>query len=387
VGKRLFKPDEIIIQACETAESDSFGAEGWKEGLEVLLGCLDNEVQLNGLGREMFRVLVTGALVARLRTVKWAREHPELLCAPVERPFIIVGMARAGTTLLSYLFDQDDRFRSLLAWEVGDAVPPPMPDELRAGPRVEAQRQVETLINDLNPGLRAIHHEDADGPTECHGLLAQHFMSIAWLFGAAPTYSRWLIESDHRSAYQHHLLTLQVLQAHTARRWSLKAIQHVIALDALTSVYADARLVILHRDPVATVASACSLFNNALQIFTQADCRPDVAASYLDFLEAGVVRSAAFMDDHPTWPIVEIRYDDFLRDPISTVRRIYEAFDEPFLSSVEQKMRKWLADHPQGEFGNHRYSLSALGLDRVEIEDRFGSYRQRYDLPRESVLD
>jgi len=382
-----FKPDEILLQACEAAGLDRFGPEGWKDGFETLLGCLNNEVQLSELGREMFRILVTRALIVRLRIADWADKHPELLTRSVERPIIIVGMARAGTTLLSNLFNQDDRRRSLLAWEVGDPTPPPTPDELHQGPRVEAQRQVDGFIDGLNPALKAIHHEDPDGPTECLGLLSQHFVSVTWLWGAAPTYNRWLLEMNHHSAYEYHRLALQVLQAHTSRRWSLKAIQHVIALDALTSIYPDARLVFLHRDPVTTAASACSLFNSAFQVFSQADYRAEIASGCLDFMEACVARSAAFVDGHPSWPIAEIRYDEFVRDPIAMVKQTYESFDEPLLPSVEQRMQTWLVDHPQGHFGNHHYSLNALGLSRAEIEDRFGGYRDRYDLPREAVPD
>ncbi len=196
---------------------------------------------------------------------------------------------------------------------------------------MEAAAQLEAVVNELNGGMRAIHYEGAAGPTEALGLLAQHFVSITWLFGSAPTYSRWLIESDHLSAYRYQRLALQVLQAHTTRRWSLKAIQHVIALDALTATYPDAWLVIMHRDPIAMITSACSLFTRALRVFTEVDCRAAVASSYLDFMEVAVARSAAFIDEHPTWPIVEIRYHDFISDPIAAVKRIYESCDEPCL--------------------------------------------------------
>jgi len=383
-----FVADEILSRTCETAGSDDFGPAGWKEGFEILLGDLNDRVQLTGLGRLAIRELITASLTTRLSLVNWAKEHPEVLERRVESPIIIVGTARAGTTLLSYLLDQDDRFRSLLAWEVSDPVPPPHAEELRSGPRVEAGRRGQELLQAFHPSLRTIHHEDPNGPTECIGLLAQHFMSIVWLFGAAPTYSKWLInDAKYQSAYEYHHLALQVLQAHTSSHWSLKAIQHAIALDALTLTYPDARLLILHRDPVAVLASACSLVQSTLTRFTTAEYRDSIASTCLDYFEAGVIRSAKFIDTHPTWPIVEVRYDDLVGDPLATVRRIYEEFDEPLRPSVEKKMRAWLLDHPQGKFGRHRYSLSAFGLDRGEIEDRFSTYRERYDLGHEAVPD
>src|ERR1700676_2620718 len=107
---QFFKPDEIFLQACEAVGSDRFGPEGWKDGFETLLERLDHEVELSELGREMFGILIMRAQISGLGMANWAEEDQEFLTQPVERPIIIVGMARAGTTLLSYLFDQHDRF-------------------------------------------------------------------------------------------------------------------------------------------------------------------------------------------------------------------------------------------------------------------------------------
>ena len=65
---------------------------------------------------------------------------------------------------------------------------------------------------------------------------------------------------DQRSAYEYHRPVLQVLQSGGVRgRWTLKSPHHAIALDALTAVYPDAHLVLLHRDPVVLCGSVCSL--------------------------------------------------------------------------------------------------------------------------------
>ena len=383
--RRPFSLDAIITRACEAERWADFGPGGWQEGLDVLLGCLNEEMALTPLGRNIFASLLARTLRSRLRIVKWASEHPELVARRVERPIVIAGMGRAGTTLLSCLLDRDERLRSLLNWEVVDPTPPPSPEELRSGPRVEAAVRRETVVDRLDSGLRAIHFERATSPTECLALLGQHFLSLTWLFGCSPTYSRWLLAADHTSAYEYHRLALQVLQARTTSSWSLKGVQHVLALDALTSIYPDARLVIMHRDPVAMVASTCSLINSLTRIVTTVDCRRDIASGCLALFDAAITRSRYFVERHPRWPIVDIRYHEFVRDPIRTVRRVYEGFDEVLPARVERMMRRYLADHPQAEFGHHRYSLGDLGLGRAEIEERFAAYRERYQLTRELV--
>ena len=48
---------------------------------------------------------------------------------------MVLGLPRTGTSLASYLLDQDPLRRSLLTWEAEDSVPPSTPDTLRTDPR------------------------------------------------------------------------------------------------------------------------------------------------------------------------------------------------------------------------------------------------------------
>src|SRR5206468_442094 len=159
--------------------------------------------------------------------------------------------------------ERDGRNRALLRWEAGDSVPPPTADSLHTDPRVETARAGADMLEQLNPRIRAIHHEEPDGPTECISVMSQDFKSLSWeAISNVPTYSAWLLGTDHRSAYEYHRLVLQVLQHGGVRgRWALKSPHHAIALDALIAVYPDAQLVLLHRDPVELCASVCSLIH------------------------------------------------------------------------------------------------------------------------------
>jgi hypothetical protein len=57
--------------------------------------------------------------------------------------------------------------------------------------------------------------------------------------------------------------------------------------------------------------------------------------------------------------------------------------DFPFLDlSLELRMRAFLSAHPNGEHGNHSYSLAAFGMDPVELSECFSSYRTRFNLQR-----
>ena len=58
--------EELIDTACARVGSDDFGPDTWREGLEVLVGALNREGNLNELGVAVFTDQIVGNLVNRL---------------------------------------------------------------------------------------------------------------------------------------------------------------------------------------------------------------------------------------------------------------------------------------------------------------------------------
>jgi Sulfotransferase family len=373
-------PDELISEARTTAALDDFGSDSFREGLDVYCASVSSEAQLNEVGAIGIRANIVGNLVNRLRVVDWSNRHPDVAEQQIHAPLVVIGMFRAGTTFLSYLLEQDRRNRPLLRWEAGDSVPPPTPATHRSGPRVEAARAAGDMLEQLNPRLRAIHHEEPDGPTECIAVMSQDFKSLSWeAISNVPAYGRWLLTTDQRSAYEYHRLALQVLQSGGVRgRWTLKSPHHAIALDALTAVYPDAQLVLLHRDPVALCASVCSLITELSGCFTDADHRAYITEHWESLLEESIRRVDAFRVARPGHPIIDVQYDDLVRDPVGTVAAIYDLFDDPLDPDAEEAMAKYAAANTKGSRGVHGYTLADYGLDAGEITERFSGYINRY---------
>jgi sulfotransferase family protein len=375
-------PDELVAEACTTAALDDFGSESFREGLEVYCASVSSEADLNEVGTIGIRANIVASLVNRLRVVDWWNQHPDVADEHIDAPLIVIGMFRAGTTFLSYLLERDRRNRALLRWEAGDSVPPPTPTTYRSGPRVEAARAAGDMLEQLNPRLRAIHHEEPDGPTECISVMSQDFKSLSWeAISNVPAYGRWLLATDQRSAYEYHRLALQVLQNGGVRgRWTLKSPHHAIALDALTAVYPDAQLVLLHRDPVALCASVCSLITELSGCFSDADHRAYITEHWVAVLEESIRRVDSFRVAHPEHPIVDVLYDDLVRDPVGTVASIYGAFGDEVDPGTHDAMTAYASAHPKGSLGAHRYTLAEYGLNNGEIHERFSGYIDRYDV-------
>ena len=70
--------DQLIEQAISQAGSSDFGPSGWREPLEVLVGSMNTEAELNELGKAVTAYRLTEHLIARLKIEQTYAEHPEI---------------------------------------------------------------------------------------------------------------------------------------------------------------------------------------------------------------------------------------------------------------------------------------------------------------------
>ena len=381
------RADDLLAEAAEVTGLDDFGPDSFREGLDVLCPAIGHEAQLNEFGAVAVRANLVGALANRLKITGYHKDHPEVADELVERPLVVIGMFRAGTTLLSHLFDQDPGNRALLSWEAADPVPPPTPQNFRAGPRVEAVRAGQEHLHQLNPALATVHREEASQATECLSLLGQDFKSLLWEAVAnVPSYGKWLHDADQHSAYEHHRHVLQVLQHGGVRgRWTLKSPHHALALQPLVDVYPDAQLVLLHRDPAKLCASVCSLIATLSGTFTDADHRSYIAEHWTAILETSIERIAVFRAARPDVAVVDVQYTDLVRDPAGTMSAIYRATGADLDPAAARRIEAHVAANPKGKFGAHRYDLADFGLSVGEVRERFAGYVEEYDIPLEDL--
>jgi len=371
--------DRLEAAAVEAAGSNDFGSASYRDGLEVLVGSLNHEAQLSELGVAALGAQITGMLTNRLRVVAWRRHHPDVADEHIEAPLVVIGLPRTGTTLLSALLGCDPHRRPLVRWESADCIPPPEAATFHTDPRIEATRAGMTMLDAINPGFKAIHHDPADGPTECVTLLAQHFVSTLWeTLANMPAYGEWLLAVDESDAYAYHHDVLQVLQSRAPGRWSLKSPHHGLAVRELRAQYPDARAVVTHRDPVTVIASVCSLIQSLSSTFSDADHTKYIAAHWPDVAEVIVTRIAAFRDEHGDDGFLDVQYPDLMADPIGVVRAIYAWEGTEYTPEAEAAMRAYVTDNQQGKFGRHEYSLEPFGLDADELTERFAPYVERF---------
>lgn len=370
-------------QLIEAAERQTglaeLGDEAMLVGLDTLVHALNTEARLTEAGEQRMAASIAATLANRLRVEDWLREHPDLLDRPIERPMFVFGLPRTGTTLLINLLNEDPARRCLLRWEAFNSVPPPRAGELRTDPRCrEEQARLDLAIRHA-PHIAAIHHENADSPTECQFAMAPSF--CAQLYEAQadiPSYRAWFLETSYLPAFRYHKRLLQLLQSDAPGRWTLKNPWHPLFLDDLTAVYPDAQLVMTHRDPADVVASACSLVRHVRAMFSDHVDTARIAADMIDMFDRMIARQRAYRDVHGEEAILDLHYADLMRDPMGEMRRLYARFGEPFTDRAEAAMQACLAANPKGKHGRHDYSLAEFGLSREAVHAHFADYIECY---------
>ncbi|MFJ4099693.1 sulfotransferase family protein [Amycolatopsis japonica] len=375
--------EDLHASAAKLTGLDDFGGEDHLEGLRVLLDSYDREAGLTPYGNKIHRAFLRGALVARsLSEASW-KQNPEYADVPVERPIFVTGLPRTGTTALHRLLTEDPAHQGLEVWLTEVPQPRPSRETWAENPVFQGIQAGYEKHHVEHPEFMGLHHMSADQVEECWQLLRQSLKSVSYeCLAHVPSYSRWLDGQSWTDAYRRHRCNLQLIGLPDAgRRWVLKNPSHLFALDALLEVYPDALIVQTHRAPSTIVASVCSLNEQASEGWSDVFRGDVIGRSQLDLWARGAEKSLEARKRHDPAQFCDVRYEDFVADPIGTVEGVYRHFGLPLSDAARDAMTVVHAESRSGERKPvHRYDLADFGLTAGEVDERFSSYRAAYDL-------
>jgi hypothetical protein len=379
-------PDDIVQRAIQKAGSDRLGGDSYREPLERYVESLEREASLSTFGRLILRGMLVNQLVTRIALLAWTEANPEATKEEIRRPWVILGLPRTGTSILSILLGLDPMARPIRQWEARTPVPPATQATAALDPRIaESEKQFEALHR-LNPPFKAMHPTGAMLAEECVPFLMLDLRSLGLETQArVPSYGRWLQTCDMHTAYQQHRRALQALQTgQPTESWVLKTPNHLWCLETLLEFYPDAKLVWTHRDPGPVTASVSSLNTTLQSTFTDRSDPRAVGAEWLDKLKFAIDRGMAFDEKaKPGW-CVHIHYDELMREPIAAIRRLYAHFDETPSRLHERRIEAWLREKPQAAEGRHVYDPADFGFSYESLAEIWRPYRERFDVRRET---
>lgn len=371
--------EDLHASASKVTGLDDFGPDEHLEGLRVLLDSYEREAQLTPAGKKTKRAFLRGALAARAMSEQAWRNHPEHADVAIDRPIFVTGLPRTGTTALHRLLAADPAHQGLEAWLAEVPQPRPPRDTWADNPVFQAIQDGYQRHRIEHPEFMGVHYMAADEVEECWQLLRQSAMSVSYeCLAHVPSYSAWLSEQDWTSAYRRHRKNLQLIGlADTDRRWVLKNPSHLFALDELLAAYPDAIVIQTHRDPRTAMASMCSLSVHAAGEWSEGFHGERVGRDQLQLWSRGLAkfREARQRHERRGGParFHDVAYDDFVADPIGTVRGIYERFSLPLSDEALNAMHRLAAGSARGSAPPHRYQLADFGITAEEVDARFAA--------------
>ena len=366
----------------------------WRTGLEQFLGSADEDGRLNALGARTTQDTAVAKLRARIATGRYLDDHPGVATRRLERPIVIVGGWRTGTTFLFRLLASDPRLRAPLPIEL--TIPWRMAalDPVERDRRIEASAAGHDVLHLLNPGMAAVHDSGARLPEEC--VLGMGTTLRNWALTSTTRldgYASWLAGQSFATEYAQHRRMLQILDDRDGRRWLLKAPAHTAELEHLAATYPGVCIVHLHRDIVETVASGASLFATYRSTYSDHVDGHDVGRFQTDQTELWLRRAIAFRASQAAQAVslVDIHFTDLIADPAAVLRRIYAAADlEP--ADTAAMINAHHASQPRHAKGAHRYRAEEFGLDPSVLRERMSFYAPLLDFdvpegPRPDSMD
>jgi hypothetical protein len=295
----------------------------------------------------------------------------------------VTGLGRSGTTLMHELLACDPDNRPPLLWELLHTVP----YDDASGDLCDDEIK---LMDEIVPAFTAMHENGGRLPTECIFLFAHQFSSDLYtgLFNVAG-YTIWRSGVDQSPIYDWHKRHLQTLQWVARRppttRWVVKAPSHLSHLPLLFVTYPDARVVMMHRDPLRVVGSLSDLLAT-LHVMHSEHVDYSVLVEFVAMgheMQMNHIVEERDGGGIPVDQITDVVYKDLVKDPVGVIERLYAAWGLPVTPAFRSALATYLAARHNERTSGHDYSFADTGLDLATHRALVTAYQERFGVPSE----
>jgi hypothetical protein len=388
-----------LLDAAQRVTGLGAGDDDWyRQPMQVLCDALDDEAELHLAGRLRARGELQLILQNRLRLLDLWQRHPEIADEQVRAPIVVTGAGRSGTTLMHELLACDPANRPPLLWELVHTVPGAV-GEAGGVDWAQVMDDEITLMDEMVPAFTGMHENRGHLPTECIFSFAHQFSSdqFTGLYNV-PSYTIYKSGLEQGPAYEWHRHQLQTLQwATPTQHWVVKAPSHLNQLPMLFGTYPDARVVMMHRDPLRVVGSLADTMAT-LHWMHSDKVAYDVLVEFMCMgmeLQMNDVTKERDAGGLPLEQISDVVYRDLIADPVATVQRLYEGWGLEISDEFDRRLRAYVearhaprhdADAEQTAVTKtHDYRFADTGLDLAEHRALVADYQARFGVPSEET--
>jgi hypothetical protein len=386
-----FDVDQMIADAVKQASvgDDLDDTDGFSDRLAAHVAAIEADDGLTQLTRSSLRQRVVRLLRNRLSLIELIKRYPEIESIQIEKPFIVVGMPRSGTTHLVNLIAADPRRRALPYWESQDPIPAAGqgPDIFGVDPRYARAKSEHDALMASAPVVAAMHDRFPEAIEEEVELLDLDLAGYVLEWHArVPDWRDYYLGLDQR---QHYAYMKKVLQALTFLRgpqtWVLKSPQHSEQLGPLITTFPDATVAFTHRDPVAVIQSTITMMAYSDRL-RRTSIDPDWLLDYwsdrVHRLLGACVRDR---DLAPAERSIDISFHHLNGNEIPLLDELYRRGGVELTPKVRGLFQQYLDGNPRGKHGHIRYDLQRhFGISADELRARFNFYFDRFDVRPET---
>jgi hypothetical protein len=383
-----FSAAAILEAAKALTGLNDFGSMDFVERLELWCQCVKEDTFLTPISHAALWSMFLRYACDRLRVEDICKRHPEILEIVIDRPIVVAGPPRSGTTHLLGLLSADTRLRSLPWWEATAPIPTEADAPSAADPNPRWTRaaagwdQQDAML----PLFKYMHEFSPDHVSEDIELQALDFSSylLEWL-ALVPKWRDYYLSHDQSGTYAYLKKGLQVLTfLKGPNRWVIKCPQHMEQLPVLRATFPDATYVITHRDPVASIRSTLSMWLYASRILRTKTDPQEPKGYWIDRYRILLERCVRDHDVLPPEQTVDIYFHQWIKNPDPILKDIYSKAGLPLDADTLATLHRYHAEHDPGVKGRVVFNLERdFDITASEIRNDFEFYFNRFPVERE----
>lgn len=376
-------PSQLLYKARQETGLSDFGDPWFMVPLERLVVEVNAHAGLiapeAGAGAR-----IQSALGDRLKLIQHFKVYPEARDEKIEVACAVIGLPRTGSTVMHRLLASSPKTTSLYWWET--AFPLPFEGEAPDDP-TPRQQAAKAFVDQLLvewPDFESIDPMDAMAVNEEVVLLDRTFLSTSYdSMMPIHDYGHWQADQDHEPAYRDLLLFLKAIQHQSpwrrGRKWVFKTPHHLLGgIGGLLKVFPGIPLVMTHRNVSDVLPSYCSMCASLSISSSTTYRREDQGAHWTSRFKTGLERFEKLRQTLAPGQVVDIRYEDTVRDPIGAAAKAMRAIGLGFDDADRAAMEACVEANRREGRPRHKYSADQFGLSPEGIARDFAFYHEKY---------
>lgn len=304
-----------------------------------------------------------------------------------EDPVFIIGHWRSGTSFLQYLLGQDPQFGYMNKFQVA------FPDVF-----LGSERFLKSIVNSIPRSLNLIRDAqnmsinlELDSPSEIEIALTTMisptslhwghiFPNDAWEYFDKYLFFDTATKTDiNQWKRDYHYLIKKTSLQNNGRRLLIKSPGNTSRTNKLLEAYPDAQFIFIHRNPYDVFYSNKKLWNTLLNNLALQDFgKEQIEEEILNVYKKLMTRYLEQRSNIPDGQLTEIRFEDFVSQPVRIINEMYEKFDLNGFERAEPYFRQFLDQKTEGKSSNYQYESHII--EKINAQWEFAFKQWNYSI-------